>query len=103
MLENAKKRGEPILGVCVQDCDEQSDQDIQGFERGRVVELQKPAYPPIARAAHVSGRIQVKVIIDVDAKVIAPPPSLAIHCCSELRFKRPDKQSLCQLRSTERR
>jgi outer membrane biosynthesis protein TonB len=71
MLEDAKKRGEPILGVCVQDCDEQSDQDIQGLERGRVVELPKPAYPPIARAAHVSGQVQVKVIIDIDGKVIA--------------------------------
>ncbi|HJP94062.1 MAG TPA: energy transducer TonB [Pyrinomonadaceae bacterium] len=71
MLEDAKKHGEPILGVCVQDCGEKSDQDIQGLEKGRALELPKPPYPAIARAAHASGQVQVRVIIDVDGKVIA--------------------------------
>jgi len=30
-----------------------------------------PAHPPIARAANATGTVEVKVIIDVDGKVIA--------------------------------
>ena len=69
MLEEAKERGETILGSCLVDCDNVAVQD--GVESGRVLELPQPVYPPIARAAHASGTVGVKVIIDVDGTVIA--------------------------------
>jgi len=69
MLEEAKERGETILGTCLVDCDGVAVQD--GVESGRVLELPQPVYPPIARAAHASGTVGVKVIIDVDGTVIA--------------------------------
>lgn len=69
LLAKAKERGEIVLGTCLNDCDGASDPD--GFERGRVLHLPKPAYPAIARAAHVDGDVEVQVLIDVDGKVIA--------------------------------
>ncbi|HSE18896.1 MAG TPA: TonB family protein [Pyrinomonadaceae bacterium] len=69
MLDEAKERGETILGSCLVDCEGVAVQD--GVEPGRVLELPKPVYPPIARAAHASGAVGVKVIIDVDGTVIA--------------------------------
>lgn len=69
ILQDAKERGEMILGTCLVDCEGVTVQD--GIEAGRVLELPKPAYPPMARAAHVSGTVGVKVIIDVDGNVIA--------------------------------
>ena len=69
MLEDAKERGETILGTCLVDCDGVAVPE--GVESGRVLELPKPVYPPIAMAAHASGTVGVKVIIDVDGNVIA--------------------------------
>ena len=69
LLEEAKERGETILGTCLVDCDGVAIPD--GVESGRVLELPKPVYPPIAMAAHASGTVGVKVIIDVDGNVIA--------------------------------
>ena len=72
MLEDARKRGEPILGTCVEKCGENSDAQItDGVEPGRVLQLARPAYSPLARQAHISGQVQVQVIIDIDGKVIA--------------------------------
>ena len=39
-------------------------------ETGRALELPKPAYPRIARAAHVSGQVTVQLLIDVDGTVM---------------------------------
>jgi len=68
MLDEAKERGETILSTCLVDCDGAVP---EGVESGRVLELPKPVYPPIAMAAHASGTVGVKVIIDVDGNVIA--------------------------------
>lgn len=68
-VEDAKERGETILGSCLVDCEGVAVED--GVESGRVLELPKPAYPPIAAAAHASGTVGVKVLIDVDGTVIA--------------------------------
>ena len=71
-MEEAKKRGETILGVCLENCEERSDSEVVGdLEPGRALVLPKPVYPPIAAAAHASGQVSVKVILDVDGKVIA--------------------------------
>lgn len=71
-LAAAAKRGETVLGTCSENCPEISEADEpEGFERGRVIRLPKPTYPPLARAARVQGTVQIQVIIDVDGKVIA--------------------------------
>jgi len=68
-LEEAKKRGETVLGVCLENCE---DKGLVGdLERGHALELPKPAYPPIARAAHAAGQVLVQVIIDEEGKVVA--------------------------------
>ena len=69
LLEEAKVRGEVILGTCLENCDDK--EIVQGVEPGRALELRKPEYPAIARAAHASGTVQVQVLIDVDGTVIA--------------------------------
>jgi len=38
---------------------------------GRALKLVKPGYPPLARKAHVSGTVSVRVRIDKEGKVIA--------------------------------
>jgi TonB family protein len=69
LVDEAKERGELIFGAClVEDCE---NAKANGVEAGRAIELVKPDYPPIARAAHASGTVEVKVIIDVDGSVIA--------------------------------
>jgi len=72
MLEDAKKRGEPIMGTCLERCGETSGAKAkEGMETGRALQLPRPAYSLLARQAHVSGQVQVQVIIDIDGKVIA--------------------------------
>ena len=67
-LDEAREKGETILAACVVDCKEA---DVtEGFEAGHALELPKPAYPPIARAAHASGSVGVQVIIGLDGSVI---------------------------------
>jgi TonB family protein len=69
VLEEAKKRGEPVYGVCLEKC---GDTKVKGmFEAGHAVHLSKPTYPKIAASAHASGEIRVQVILDTDGKVIA--------------------------------
>lgn len=69
LLEKAKEHGELVLARCLQDCGENA---VEGdVEAGRAIELPKPRYSPLARAAHVSGSVNVQLIIDVDGTVIA--------------------------------
>ena len=67
-LEAAKKSGEKILAACL---DENCDLDENSLVKGKVLSLPQPPYPPIARAAHVSGTVTVRVIIDREGNVIA--------------------------------
>jgi len=68
LIEKAKERGETVLARCLQDCGENV---IEGdVETGHALELPKPSYPSLARAAHVSGKVTVQLIIDVDGAVI---------------------------------
>lgn len=69
-LTESHKRGEKVLGICIVNC--RDDEKLVGeLNKGHAVALSKPAYPPIARAAHASGTVVVQVLIDVDGKVIA--------------------------------
>jgi TonB family protein len=68
-LEEAKKLGVMVLSRCLEDCESKG---VTGdFESGHALELPKPNYPPLARAAHVSGTVLVQVIIDEEGKVSA--------------------------------
>jgi protein TonB len=42
-----------------------------GVLNGKALSLPKPAYPPIARAAHASGTVTVQVVIDENGAVIS--------------------------------
>lgn len=43
----------------------------KGVINGLAIDLPKPAYPPIAKAAHASGMVTVQVLIDEKGKVIS--------------------------------
>ena len=71
MLEEAAERGETIIKSCItEDCDKDAAK-IDGLEPGRALQLPKPTYPPIARAANAQGEVEVKVIISEEGMVIA--------------------------------
>ena len=65
-----------------------------GIVNGRAVHLVAPTYPAIARAAHASGSVSVKVVIDLEgniaaAQVVAGHPLLqaaAIKAARESKF-----------------
>jgi protein TonB len=42
-----------------------------GVLNGKALELPQPPYPPIARAAHASGTVEVQVLIDEQGNVSA--------------------------------
>src|SRR5690242_3032357 len=71
MLDAAKKRGEPIMGACLEKCgDDLRGKSAEGVETGHALELPQPAYPPLAARAHVSGEVLVQVIVGLDGKVM---------------------------------
>ena len=71
MIEDAAKRGEPIISTCItEDCAKDAAK-IDGVETGRPLRLPKPTYPAIARAANAQGEVEVKVIIGEEGTVIA--------------------------------
>jgi|ERR1043166_233405 TonB family protein len=61
-----------------------------GVLNGRAIVLPKPAYPPIARAAHASGTVVVQVIIDeegnvISARAVSGHPLLQAVCVAAAR------------------
>jgi len=72
-LDEAREKGETILAACVIDCksaETSEELETEELETGHALELPKPAYPPIARAAHAQGTVGVQVIIGLDGSVI---------------------------------
>jgi len=71
-----------------------------GVLNGKAISLPKPAYPPIARAAHASGTVVVQVLIDengnvVSAKALSGHPLLqavSVNAARQARFS-PTKLS----------
>src|SRR5689334_6326913 len=71
-----------------------------GVLNGKAISLPKPAYPPIARAAHAAGTVVVQVLIDengsvVSAKAVSGHPLLqavAVAAARQARFS-PTKRS----------
>ena len=70
MIAKAQERGEKVIG-CRKPCNLDENGEEQGILNGYAESLPKPAYPPIARAAHAQGTVEVAVLIDFDGKVIA--------------------------------
>jgi TonB family protein len=79
-LDELKARHETVLFACLEStgCEPLSKgQTVDGHliteepKQGNAINLPKPAYPLIARAAHASGRVEVQVVIDEEGKVIA--------------------------------
>jgi TonB family protein len=68
-VEEAKERGEKVVGTCLVDCGDTAKS--QEGDTGHVVELPQPAYPPIARAAHASGTVDVQVLVGFEGDVVA--------------------------------
>ena len=74
LIAEVNKRGEKVLASCIdpKKCAGESTSDQSpGVVHGRAVHLALPAYPPIARAAHAQGTVEVQVLIDEEGKVIA--------------------------------
>ena len=71
-----------------------------GVLNGKAISLPKPAYPPIARAAHASGTVVVQVTIDENGAVISASPisghplltQAAVNAARQARFS-PTKLS----------
>jgi periplasmic protein TonB len=71
-----------------------------GVLNGKAISLPKPAYPPIARAAHASGTVVVQVVIDENGNVISAKPlsghpllqAVAVGAARQARFS-PTKLS----------
>lgn len=70
-IEEARGRGETVMATCVEDCAEFDVENGERLNRGRVVELIKPEYPRLARAAKASGEVRVQVLIDTEGRVMA--------------------------------
>jgi len=90
-VDEARQRGETIIDSCLVDCEGVSVRE--GFEPPQVDTIPKPPTPPIASAAHAMGKVEVKVIIDLDGKVIAAAaisghPLLQGAAVSAARFAR---------------
>ena len=69
-VDEAREHGEKVMGTCLMDCGEAAP-NTEGVESGHAIEIPKPEYPPIARAAHAQGTVEVKVLVDFDGSVIA--------------------------------
>ena len=67
----------------------------KGILNGQAIDLPKPAYPAEAKKNHVTGQVQVKVIVDETGKVISaeavfgPEPLLAaaVEAAKRARFR----------------
>ncbi|HAF12636.1 MAG TPA: hypothetical protein DCK93_20230 [Blastocatellia bacterium] len=64
-----------------------------GVLNGRAISLPKPAYPPIAKAAHASGTVVVQVVIDengavISAHALSGPPLLQAAAVAAARGAR---------------
>lgn len=65
------KRGDIVIKADGEKSDNAQDKNSGGVINGRAIELVTPAYPTIARAAHASGEVTVRVLIDKEGKVMA--------------------------------
>ena len=78
----------------------ENDSKIEGgVLNGKALALPQPAYPPLARAAHISGTVTIQVLIDeqgnvVDAHAVEGHPLLQPACLAAARQARFSPTSL---------
>jgi TonB family protein len=91
--ENVPTTGQPKSNVDTS-ADEYAPAD-RGILNSQAIDLPKPTYPAEARKNHVTGQVQVKVLVDETGKVISaeaqfgPEPLLAaaVEAAKRARFK----------------
>jgi len=79
MLDQLKERNEFVIGRCLENSPCKplkitgADKHVieGGVVEGKSVSRPQPSYPPIAKAAHITGSVTVEMIIDEEGKVIA--------------------------------
>lgn len=71
IVRSSLKVEAPVIGVKPEGLGSTEGAIVGGVLNGKALELPKPAYPPIARAAHASGMVVVQVLIDEQGYVIA--------------------------------
>jgi TonB family protein len=72
LVATHRERGDKVVARCLDDCEESADKPAgAGVLSGKAISLPKPVYPPIARAAHAEGAVEVQVLIDYEGNVIA--------------------------------
>jgi len=68
LVEELRTNDESVVNRCLENCDQKNADNGTG---GEILDKISPEYPPIARAAHASGDVLVRVLIDEEGKVIA--------------------------------
>ena len=89
-----KIEGPVVVGVTTAGVSSTKGAIVGGVLNGKALELPKPAYPAIARAAHASGTVSVQVVIDeegyvIEAHAVSGHPLLqaaAVAAAREARF-----------------
>ena len=71
LIEELKKHGEGALERCLENCPESSISDSTRVIAGKSIKKVQPNYPPLALAAHITGEVVVRLVIDEEGKVIA--------------------------------
>lgn len=71
LLDDLKKRNEPVLRHCIENCPESQASGDTQVKVGQSVNRVLPEYPPIARAARATGDVVVLILIDEEGNVIA--------------------------------
>jgi TonB family protein len=92
--ETQTKSSTPTQGSADTSADEYAPSD-RGILNSQALDLPKPVYPAEAKKNHVTGQVQVKVVVDETGKVISaeaqfgPEPLLAaaVEAAKRARFK----------------
>lgn len=78
LLKELKVKNEKVLSGCKDEAKcsplligDNATAGAAEVKNGKVINMPQPAYPPIARAAHAAGTVQIQVVIDESGKVIA--------------------------------
>lgn len=89
--------GAPVVSPSKPKATDQDDDNLSdaGILNDRAIELPKPVYPAAAKKDHISGQVQVKVILDETGKVVSAeavfgPDELraaAVEAAKRARFK----------------
>lgn len=74
-LDEAKKNGKVVLIRCLENCSESEDVISSDIEVGHVKE--QPEYPTLAARAHISGVVNVQLLIGFEGEVLYPDENMS--------------------------